>query len=182
MAPLQGVVERARTYSHTPEFSKLWRYGMVSVVSTVVSLSGLYLFFRVIQVPAVTVGGFYVNAAAVSNVIATAIATIPSYYLNRNWVWGKAGKSHFMREVVPFWVIAFVSLVLSTAAVGLAQHEAKHLSSHTLVTLIIEGANFATYGFLWAAKFLIFNRLLFNREHPGDVATPARATASLDAS
>ena len=79
------------------------------------SLVLLYIFFRVAE------GRL---APSESNVIATAIATVPSYYLNRTWAWGKTGKSHLMREVVPFWVIAAVSIVLSTVVVGWADHEA----------------------------------------------------------
>ena len=47
-----------------------------------------------------------------------------------------------MREVIPFWTIAFVSLAISTGAVALAAHEAHLVThSHMGVTLIVEGAN-----------------------------------------
>ena len=36
-----------------------------------------------------------------ANILANVLATIPSYWLNRRWVWGKGGKSHFWREVGP---------------------------------------------------------------------------------
>ena len=44
---------------------------------------------------------------------------MPAYYLNRAWVWGKRGKSHLTKEVVPFWAFAFSGLVLSTIIVAL---------------------------------------------------------------
>ncbi len=142
----------------TPDFAKLWRYATVSVISTVISLGGLYLFFRVIKI----------GSAAESNALASGIATVPSYYLNRTWAWGKTGKSHLMREVVPFWVIAAISVVLSTIAVSFADHEAhRHLHSHTLETLVVEGANFVTYGIIWVGKFILFNKVLFVKPAPG---------------
>ncbi|MHB1597820.1 MAG: GtrA family protein [Acidimicrobiales bacterium] len=145
-------LERAREFRHTPAFAKLWRYAAVSVISTVLTEVLLYLFFRVAKV----------GSAAESNALAAGIATVPSYYLNRTWAWGKTGKSHVMREVVPFWTIAAVSLVLSTIAVGAADGAAKaDLHSHSLETLVVLGANIGTYGVIWVAKFVLFNKVLF---------------------
>lgn len=128
------------------------RYATVSVVSTLLTLGLLALFFGVLKLA----------SAAWCNVFATAIATIPSYYLNRSWAWGKSGKSHLWREVMPFWVISFVSLVLSTGAVKLASMEAHHfVHSHLGVTIVVEFASLLTYAILWVGKYLLFNQLLF---------------------
>jgi putative flippase GtrA len=150
-----GLVERARAFRRTPEFSRIVRYGSVSVVSTVVSLGMLYVFYRVVGMKAWE-----------ANVVATAIATVPSYYLNRTWAWGRTGKSHFMREVAPFWIIAAICLLLSSGAVYLADHEASHLTQRQDIrTAIVELANFATYGVIWVGKYTLFNKLLFaNRD------------------
>ncbi len=170
MHALSTKVRTARAFVKTPGFTKLWRYGVVSVVSTAITLSALYLFFHVMKI----------GSAMESNVLATAIATIPSYYLNRTWAWGKRGKSHVWREVLPFWITAIASLVLSTVAVGVADHVARHLSaSDNVVTVVVELANFCTYGVLWIAKFVLFNRVLF--VHPGRVAPGAEATETLEA-
>src|SRR5579872_5825246 len=101
---------RAHSYLRTPEGAKLLRYSGVSVVSTVFSLGLLFFFFNIIKLA----------SATESNLLATSIASVPSYYLNRTWAWGKTGRSHLMREVVPFWVIAIVSIILSSAAVRFA--------------------------------------------------------------
>jgi putative flippase GtrA len=147
----------AREFTRRPDFPKYWRFVFVSVISTVVTLVMLYLFFRVLKV----------GSAAESNFIATSIATAPAYYLNRTWTWGKTGKSHVMREVVPFWTIAIVGVLLSTGAVHLAANEAHRIThSHMGVTILVEFANFFTYGVLWVAKFMIFNRFLFNTPNP----------------
>ena len=144
--------DRARELIHQPGFGRFVRYSMVSVISSALSLILLYVFFRVVKV----------GSAARANVLATAIATVPSYYLNRTWAWKRAGKSHLWREVVPFWVIAFLSLALSTGAVALAEHFTTANGIHGRAeTLIIEFANFFTYGVLWIAKFFFFNRVLF---------------------
>lgn len=151
----ESVVERARAYSKTAEFTKVWRYCAVSGISTACTLGLLYLFYRV--------AGLSPFGA---NVVATGLATVPAYYLNRSWAWGKTGRSHFMREVVPFWVIALISLVLSTLAVQFAARQAVSIHSKDMKALILLCANFVTYGVLWVGKFTLFNRLLFKHHEP----------------
>lgn len=150
-----GGVARAKQFTKTPEFTKIWRYCAVSGVSTGLSLIGLFVFYRVFGL-----------SPRKSNVIATCIATVPSYYLNRSWAWGKNGKSHFMKEVAPFWTIALVSLLISTAAVGLAASQSKGIHSVDIRGLVLVLTNFVTYGFLWVGKFILFNKVLFKHREP----------------
>jgi putative flippase GtrA len=135
------------------DLGKIFRYGTISVVSTVISLSGLFVFYRWVGL-----------SPTWSNVVATCIATVPYYYLNRIWVFKKSGRSHLTKEVLPFWTIAFVSLVLSTLAVKFAGSQVHSISSKDVRGAILVAANFATYGILWVAKFVVFNRYLFKSE------------------
>jgi putative flippase GtrA len=146
---------RLREFRHSPDFAKLWRYGTISVVATVISLSGLFLFYRIVGL-----------SPGWSNICATVIATIPYYYLNRMWVFKKRGRSHLTKEIIPFWAIAFGSLVLSTLAVRFAGYEARSIASKTTRAGILVMANFATYGILWLMKFFVFNKLLFHTREP----------------
>ena len=160
----RSLAERLRAFGRTPLFTKIWRYGAVSVISTVLTLVCLYLFYRVVRV----------GSAGEANVIATAISTLPSYWLNRAWAWGKTGRSHLWREIVPFWVIAALGLVLSTLAVQFASHEAKDLShAHQVQTILVLFANLFTYGVMWVGKFLLFNQYLFKKDQePGEPGEP----------
>ena len=153
---VNSVAARLRALYHTPHRKKVFRYAMVSVVSTVVSQGTLLLFFGVFHVDAVF-----------SNVVANVVATVPAYYLTRNWAWGKSGKSHIMKEVVPFWVLSFAGLLLSSVTVGVAQHlgQSHHLR-HGVLSLVVNGANLFGYGVLWVLKFLIYNKL-FHVPLPG---------------
>lgn len=164
MAELHTTLSRrVRGFVATPQFARLCRYAAVSVISTVLSLSLLFLFFDVAKVSSVD-----------ANIAATVIATIPSYFLTRNWTWGKSGRSHLVREVIPFWVIALVSLVLSTYAVGFGDREAKRIShAHVVETVFVLGANFLTYGVIWVVKYIIFNRVLFATPVEGGQPEPA---------
>jgi putative flippase GtrA len=150
---------RLTEFRHSPDFKKLWRYGTISVVSTGISLTGLFVFYRILAL-----------SPGWSNIWATVIATVPYYYLNRMWVFNKRGRSHLTKEIIPFWVIAFGSLILSTLAVRFAGHEARSIGSKTTRAGILLMANFATYGLLWIAKFFVFNKILF-RSHVPETAS-----------
>ena len=88
-------------------FGRMARCLSVSVLTTLLSLVTLALLV-----------GWWGTIPWVANVIATAVGTVPSYVLNRRWVWGRDGSSDVWREVVPFWILSFSGLVLSTAAVA----------------------------------------------------------------
>jgi putative flippase GtrA len=148
-----SLTRRVVAFVRTERFTTLWRYAAVSVISTVLTLVVLFLTYHV----------WRIGSAMECNVLATAVSAVPSYYLNRTWAWGKTGRSHVLKEVVPFWVIAFAGLVLSTVAVGVAAHNADRITHSSLGrAILVEFANFFTYGVIWVGKFLIFNRFLFS--------------------
>ena len=132
------------------------RYCAVSAVSTGTSLATL----------GVLVGGAAVNAT-VANVIATAIGTIPSFELNRRWVWAHHGRRSVVHQVVPFVALSLAGLVLSTLAVHVAAGRTVDWSRgwHTVA---VEAANVAAYGGLWILQFFVLDRVLFAR--PGFAA------------
>jgi len=135
------------------------RYSLVSVISVIVSQVVLFI-----------AQSFW--SARTSNIIAVCVSAVPSYYLNRAWAWGKSGKSHFMKEIVPFWALAFLGLVFSTWAADFAESWAHdHTGSELTIRLIVNGAALAAFGVLWVAKFFIFNKVLF--AHQPEPSLPA---------
>ena len=89
-----------------------------------------------------------------SNVFAVGISTGPAFVFCRYWVWQKQGKSHLWKEVVPFWSLAFLGLVLSTILVAVTE-------SYSDTTLVLMGTNGFAFGCVWVAKFFIIDRVLF---------------------
>jgi putative flippase GtrA len=149
---MASLVSRVVAFRRTEHFRRLWKYASVSVVSTIVSQVVLFSTYHI----------WKVGSAMECNVIATAVASLPAYYLNRTWTWGKTGRSKVWREVVPFWTISFTAMVLSTAAVGVAAHNADRIASGSLArALIVNSANLLTYACIWSARYFIFNRYLF---------------------
>jgi putative flippase GtrA len=113
---------------HTPEAKQLFRYTMVSVISTTVSFGVLALTF----------GVFHLAGEIWSTVFANVVATVPSYYLNRMWVWGKGGRSHLMKEVVPFWSMSAIGIVVSIGGAAVARHiSIEHHLSHFEHTVVV---------------------------------------------
>jgi len=135
---------------HTPEAKHLFKYTMVSVITTGVSAVVLVLVF----------GVFKWWGEVASTVFANAVATVPSYYLNRKWVWGKGGKSHLTREIIPFWSLSAIGIAVSIGGAALARHVStvNHLT-HTEQTVLVLVANLLSFGIFWVLKFMIFNKL-----------------------
>ena len=139
--------------ARSPTGQKFVKYTLVSVISVAVNVMLLVLAYGVI--------GW---SAAPANIFAVGISAIPSYYLNRAWAWGKRGRSHLLKEVVPFWALAFLGLVLSTIAVHLVDSHIRGF--HRAVrTVFLAGTQIGAFGVLWIGKFIIVNELMF-KHHP----------------
>ncbi len=141
-------------------FRQWLRYGAVSVISSVVSLAvlGVLVFTGAV-------------GAAWANVISTAVGTVPSFELNRRWVWRKTGHRSLRTEVVPFCLLSFAGLGLSTLAVAVVARWAVSAGFDAAMrTLLVELANVSAFGSLWIAQFLILDRLTFRS--PAATADP----------
>jgi putative flippase GtrA len=135
---------------HTHEGRKIFRYSMVSVISTAVSLTVITLVYGVL----------HLWGEVASTVFGNAVATFPSYWLNRKWAWGKHGSSHFMKEVVPFWTAAAAGIAFSILWAALARHIAiKYQLDHFETTIVVLAANVMSFAIFWVLKLMLFNRV-----------------------
>jgi putative flippase GtrA len=135
----------------------LIRFTSVSAISTIVSLSLIFIFYGLTKWMGV------VEATVAANVL----ATIPAYNLNRRWTWGKSGKSHLVKEVLPFWGMSALGIVgsflFSLAAKAIVNghyfaHDHHHYH-HLLATLVVMAANVIAFAIFWVLKLLVFNRI-----------------------
>lgn len=115
------------------------RYSLVSVVNVLFG-GGLLVVFQRWMTP------------TLANLIAVAISAIPAYYMNRIWVWGKRGRSHIRKEVIPFWAFTFAGLVLSTLLIAFADDHTSNRYAILLVQLV-------SFGILWVIRFFLLDRL-----------------------
>jgi putative flippase GtrA len=117
---------------------------------------------------------FNILSPSTSNFVASCISIPPSYYLNRKWAWGKSGKSHFTREILPFWIIALIGLFTSTYAVHAVVGIAKsHTHSRHIIAILSIFVNLTTYGILWILRFIILHKWLFKNKHEEQVSQNA---------
>jgi putative flippase GtrA len=146
---------RLWSWLHTHEGKKLFRYSMVSVISTAVSFFVLFVVYGVMQL----------WTEVPSTVFANCVATFPSYWLNRNWAWGKSGRSHLVKEVIPFWTMSALGIAVSIVGASIARHIGQeHNLDHVAQTALVLVANVASFGIFWILKLLLFNRLFHVRE------------------
>lgn len=147
---MKESVARLWRYLGTPEGIKLIRYTAVSAISALTSLVILTLIYGVLRL----------WDEVISTLVANLLAGIPSYILNRRWVWKKGGRSHLWREILPFWVMSITGIGFALYAASAAHNfaDAHHLH-HLARTVLVVGANIAAFGILWVLKFLILNRL-----------------------
>ncbi len=130
---------------------RLLRYSAVSITSLALSEALLVSF-----------NGGLGWGAVKSSTVATGLATIPAYFLTRQWVWNRSGRSHLRKEVLPFWVIAIVGWLFATLAVKFAEDRTKESHVHGASSVVIVAAAYVfAYGVLWVGKFALFNKVLF---------------------
>lgn len=97
-------------------------------------------------------------SGVVSNVVAVSLVAIPAYILNRYWVWGKTDKNNLRTEVLPFWGITLLGLLIST---GFAWYADRAFDSPFAVNI----ANTFGFGLVWIFKFFLLDSWMFGRHH-----------------
>lgn len=147
---MRKALVRLWRFCRTADGVKLLRYALVSVISALASLLVLTIVFGVLRL----------WDEVYSTLFANIMAGIPSYILNRRWVWGRSGRSHIWREIVPFWVMSIIGIAFALFTASLAHDFANsHHFHHLARTALVVGANVGAFGILWILKFVILNRL-----------------------
>ena len=131
----------------SPTIVKLLKYSSASFAGLVVGQSVLALFYTGIGWGAIP-----------SNLVSVAIGAIPNYLINRYWTWHQTGKNRLWGEVVPFWVMSFLGMVLSLFAVAYAE-------DRWGTGLAVAIAQVSGFGVLWLAKFVVLDKVMWRIVH-----------------
>lgn len=142
--PFRSDTTLDRVLGHRPWIGKWAKYSAASLSGVVTSTATLFVLLEIVDLDPVP-----------SNVIAVTAGAIPNYLVNRAWTFNKRGAHSFTREVLPFWGMAILGLLLSTVAVAWA---AERFDENTFILML---ANIASFGVLWVARFFILERVVF---------------------
>ena len=137
---------------------KLLRYCGVSVFNLFFGQSLLFFFHSILDWP-----------GWIANITAVMISAVPAYLLSRHWVWGQRGRNSFKTEVLPFWSMAFLGLVISTVAVAI-------VDEHSDSAVAVQLASIASFFVVWVLKFFVLDRLMWRE---ADTTPAAAATKSV---
>jgi putative flippase GtrA len=133
-------------------WSRFWRYATGSLITAIFSQLVLFFVFSVLRL----------ENARDSAITATLVGAVPSYFINRYWAWGKKSRSSFRREVVPYIMMALISLVFSTWFVDFSHSHAGFLGSSRLaVDTVVQGSYLLSFVILWFGKFTFMHKWLF---------------------
>lgn len=144
----RGLLEHSRTDAGR----RMIRYGATSGIGIVGTQIFLLIFLVGLDMEPVP-----------SNLSATMLMSIPAFMLSKYWVWGKTGRAHMRREVIPFWVFTVAGWGLSTGAVYLA---ARATTPDTLFhTLSVMAATVSGFGILWVLKYVFLDKIMFGPDH-----------------
>lgn len=124
------------------DLKKILRFAMVSGFTVPLGMFLLWLFLQT-----------SLDEVA-ANICAVTLSTIPNYILNRYWVWNKRSRNSLRGEVLPFWIMAFAGLVLSSLLVAIAR-------VFTNLDIVFLAMNFFAFGVLWLVKFFVLEQYLF---------------------
>jgi putative flippase GtrA len=131
------------------DLRKILKYSAVSAIAFPVTQVLLIIFSA----------GFGMSGVA-SNILAVSLMAVPAYVLNRYWVWGKTDKNNLKTEVLPFWGLTVLGLVLSTA---FAWYADRTFDS----PLAVNVANALGFGVLWVVKYFLLDAWMFGAHHHG---------------
>jgi putative flippase GtrA len=158
-----SVQEKVLRWWRSPLVTRVVRYALGSLAASLVSLVTFVVVYGVL-------GGLTPRE---SSVVASLFGMVPAYFLNRNWAWGRRGRSHLVKEVIPYLAASLLGLVAAMWSVDVASSHVKSLTSDkTLQVAMVAGAYVGTYASLWILKFLFFNVLFRPRSGADAVSGP----------
>jgi putative flippase GtrA len=131
----------------SPTVRKLAKYSTASVVAVCVGQPVFWIC-----------NGLLGWDAIVSNLVSVSAGAVPNYLINRRWTWSQTGKNRLWGEIVPFWAMSALGVILSVLAVNYADDRWHSTPLNAMAQL-------AGFGVLWLAKFLVLDRVMWRIVH-----------------
>ena len=146
-------------HSKTEAGRRAIRYSATSLICVAITQVLIILFYKVMKLNVTD----KLSPEVEANLAATMLTSIPAFALNKYWVWGKRGRAHLRREVLPFWAFTVAGWALSTGMVAVVASWADPHSS--MQTILVMAASIAGFGLLWVLKYMFLDKIMFGAEH-----------------
>lgn len=147
----------------TPLRRRVGRYTAGSVIAGVVSELAFLLVY-----------GLGLVGPGPATVVAFLAGALPNYVLNRRWTWGRRGRAHPVRELLPYVATVVASALVAAAVTGYVDARvAGWFASRPVQVAVVTLSFGATYGVLFVVKFLVFE-VLFGARRRGTPAPSPR--------
>lgn len=132
-------------------FARLLRAGASSMVATGFSQ--------------VTLIGLLASGAGptLASSVAFVAGAIPNYLVARRWAWGRKGKPHVKRELVPYLCVIGLGAVASvglTTVAGMITEPLK-ISGFTRI-VVLDVAYLSSYALVFILKFTLLDRFVYS--------------------
>ena len=131
----------------SPTLRKLFKYSAASVVAICVGQPVFWIFDGALGWEAIP-----------ANLVSVSAGAVPNYLINRRWTWSQTGKNRLWGEVVPFWVMSALGMLLSLLTVSYADDRWDSTAINSIAQL-------AGFGVLWLAKFFVLDRVMWKIVH-----------------
>ena len=166
-SPVRQYIRQLWSLLRTPRVVRVIRYSSVSVISTLVSLVIITIVF-----------GLGLMGEVHATIFGNLCGVFPTYYLNRQWVWGKKGRSHLRQEVLPFLSLSLLGACFAMLGAAYAKHLVlTHHWSHVANTALLDAMNLLCFAIFWVIKLLAYNKI-FHPGHAAPAIVPEAATTA----
>lgn len=113
-----------------------------------------------------------------ASLTASATGAISGYFLNRNWTWGRRGKAHFRKEVVPYWTTVVLTAIAAAVVTHTVNAFVRDITPDRLIRTVVNTVAFVgTYGVSFVLKYGLFHRLFGDHRDPEQEAAADNARA-----
>ena len=130
------------------QVARLVRYAATSVLAFAVSEIALLILY-----------GSHAVGATTAAVIASVVATVPSYLMSRYWIWKDAKRTKVGRQLVLYWAVSAASILLTGLATGAIAHHIP--ANHSFHLALVGVAFFFVNVVFWFVKFVIYHKFIF---------------------
>ena len=100
-----------------------------------------------------------------ANALAAVVSAVPAYILSKRWVWKSQGTYSLRDEIIPFWGIAVLGLVVSSLMAELAD---RLFGS----SLAVAAGSLIGYVIVWILKFMLLEKMFARAGHHHEEKVP----------